>query len=104
MQELERLHVEPLEVVGDQHQRRPSRKERPGRGLEQSLSLLVLRQRLGGGKVCVPGDQLRKQPCQLGQIGRAEAAKALSDRRSTKPADQRAIGHRPSAGKARAPR
>ena len=47
MQELQRRDVEPVQVVGDQQQRRPGSQQRPGERREQALALLGLGQRFG---------------------------------------------------------
>ena len=94
VQELERLKVAPLHVVGDQQQRRGGGEERPGDRVEEPLAVLALGQRLGGREVGPLGEQLGQQPRELGQVRAIEATEPRRDRLRAQPGDHGPVGDR----------
>lgn len=98
VQEAQGLGVEPLQVVGDEQERRPVALQRAGGRLEEPLTLLRLGERVGRREARHLGEQLGHQASELGEVDGIQARKARGDRRRRSHATSGPSAIAPSAG------
>ena len=101
VQELERRDVEPLQVVGDEQQRRARRRAAPGRPPRTGAG--AARARAAAPAAGGPGAplELGEQARELGQMRALEPAQPRADGIGAQPGDDRPVGDR-ALGRVRA--